>query len=103
MQANKSLKLESIGKLMKMNFIFERFIRDELQVDVFSILIFLVILFMAGLSSIELENRIYLIWGLSVFSLGAFEFSLSKFISKIYLNKLIQRYLKEVGQKKIIK
>jgi hypothetical protein len=86
-----------------MNFIFQRFIWKELQVDVFSIIIFLIIILMSGLSSIELENQIYLIWGLTAFALGAFEFSLSNFFSKLYFNSLIQRYLKEVGEKKLIK
>ena len=88
---------------MKMNFIFTSFINQELQIDVFSTLLFLAILFMAGLSSIEFENNMFLLWGLSLFTLGAFEFSLTTYAIKIYLNNLIKKYLKNLTELKQIK
>lgn len=101
--ATKSIKLESIGKLMKMNFIFQQFIVKEFRSDLFCTFLFSAILFIAGLTSIESSHQIELIWAVSAFALGALEFSLCNYSSKLFLNHLIKRFFKEVGQNKMIK
>ena len=87
---------------MKMNFIFQKFITKEFRSDLFCTFLFSAIIFIAGLSSIESAHQVDLVWALSTFALGAFEFTFTNFVSKQFLNRLIQKYFKEVGQSKII-
>jgi hypothetical protein len=86
-----------------MNCIFEGYILEEFKTDIFSVILFAAILLMAGLSSIEFEERWYLFWGLSLFIFGALEYSVFVYFSKLYFNNLIQKYLKNVDKKEHIK
>lgn len=100
---NKGLKQESIAKLIKMNCIFEGYVWQEFKTDIFASLVFLALLLMAGLGSIEFEHCFYLIWGLSLFGVGALEFAVLGYFCKTFFNRMIQKYLKEVEKKQHIK